>query len=108
MIFTKEEKKPRDMQKWLGASREGFIQDMLEASTIHFWMKIKQVRPKGNIINHGAQGLNNNPLIIISVHKPQEEAGEDEASEKGLTPTQWSCSTFSVEKTRDIPQGRAK
>jgi hypothetical protein len=51
-------------------------------------MKVKQVRPKGNIINHGAQGLNNNPLIIISVHKPQEEAGEDEASEKGLTPTQ--------------------
>jgi hypothetical protein len=68
MISVKEEKKPRDMQKWLGASGEDLTQGMSGAFTTHLKMKTKSARFWGNKINHKAPGPSNNPLRTTFVH----------------------------------------
>jgi hypothetical protein len=101
--FDREEKRPADTPRWLGASEEGSTLDMSWRFITLAQVMIEAIILKGINTALSHQEHNKAP----SGHQLQ-EVEEEEASAKGSTPNQEGCFAYSVEKTKDIQQGRAK
>jgi hypothetical protein len=103
MIFAKEGKKRPCILRWLGASEEDSTPGMSEQSTIPTQMMTGPIILRVANIAHSLRECNKLP----TGHKPREEKG-GETSEEGMIIIPGNCSTYSVAKTRDTQQGRAK
>jgi hypothetical protein len=76
---------------------------MSEQSTIPTQMMTGQITPRAASKAHNLRECSKLPI------GPQpQEAEEGEASKEGLTLSLGDCSAYSMEKIRDIQQGRVK
>jgi hypothetical protein len=85
-ISVREEKKPRDMQNWLGASGGGLTQGM--SGSIHNPLQNKDKTSQTQGQHNQSQGsrTQQQPSQDNFVCQPQEEAEEDEYSEEESIP----------------------
>jgi hypothetical protein len=85
------------------ASEEDFIPSMSEQSTILTQMTTGPIILRVASTAQSLRECNKHPIG----HKPR-EAEEGETSEEGMVISPGSCSAYSVAKTRDTQQGRAR
>jgi hypothetical protein len=103
MISAREGRKRTCILRWLGASKEDFTPGISEQSTIPTQVMTGATILKAASTARSLRECNK----LLTVHQPREAEGE-EASAEGMVISPGNCSTYSVARTRDTQQGRAK